>query len=285
MNLPSQPAAMAQVRKLMPKRKRLVRRGEDGKSRRSSTPEPWIPVPDFVALHFSEGLFPMAPHTQGLLRRHPVCFTVATLVVVLITFLLLFDWNWVRPAIERYVSKKTEREFRMSDLHVKLGLAPTIRMRDVYFGNAAWSKSEPTMAKAEAVEFSVSLRDRKKSSFPGSHSPGRNWSSSAWRTTARTGFFRNPPTPRRASCASARCRSIRAGCATLTTASPLSLTSRVRPSIRRHRRRRRTLTPSRSTTATPPSTTSRASTTTRSSPAGRSRVTFLASRSPVCRSR
>ena len=45
----------------------------------------------------------------------------------------LFDWNWVRPPIERYISQKTQREFRMDDLHVRLGLTPTIRMRGVYF--------------------------------------------------------------------------------------------------------------------------------------------------------
>lgn len=71
---------------------------------------------------------------------------------------LLFDWNWVRPPLERYISRTTEREFRMSDLHVRLGLTPTIRMRDVYFGNAAWSK-EKAMAQIKQLEFSISLRD------------------------------------------------------------------------------------------------------------------------------
>ena len=101
----------------------------------------------------------MTPHTQGLLRRHPVWTTAAGLAAFLVAFLGLFDWNWVRPPLERYISQKTEREFRTSDLHVKLGLTPTIRLRDVYFGNAAWSKDEPAMAKIEVLEFSVSLRD------------------------------------------------------------------------------------------------------------------------------
>jgi len=95
----------------------------------------------------------------GSLRRHPVWTTLGALLVALIAFFVLFDWNWVRPSLERYISKKTEREFRISDLDVKLGLTPTIRMRDVYFGNAAWSKEEPAMARVERVEFSVSLRD------------------------------------------------------------------------------------------------------------------------------
>ena len=93
------------------------------------------------------------------LRRHPIAATFGALLVLLVLVVVLFDWNWVRPPIERYISKKTEREFHMSDLHVRLGFTPTIRMKDVYFGNAAWSKENQPMAKAEMVEFSISLRD------------------------------------------------------------------------------------------------------------------------------
>ena len=90
-----------------------------------------------------------------LVRRHPVSLTLLVLVVLLVIF---FDWNWFRHPLERYISQKTQRTFTISDLHVKLGLTPTIRMRDVFFGNAAWSK-EPAMAKVKQLEFSVSLRD------------------------------------------------------------------------------------------------------------------------------
>jgi uncharacterized protein involved in outer membrane biogenesis len=91
----------------------------------------------------------------GFVRRHPVLLAVATALVMLV---LLFDWNWLRPPLERYISQKTQREFRISDLHVELGFVPTIRMRDVYFSNADWSQHE-AMAKIEMLEFSVSLRD------------------------------------------------------------------------------------------------------------------------------
>ena len=85
---------------------------------------------------------------------------IAATAVIAVTLVAvaLFDWNWIRPPIERYISGKTQREFRMSDLHVRLGLTPTIRMRDVYFGNAPWA-TDRAMARAEMVEFSVSLRD------------------------------------------------------------------------------------------------------------------------------
>lgn len=91
----------------------------------------------------------------GFARRHPVLLAVTAALVLLV---LLFDWNWLRAPLERYISDKTQREFRISDLHVKLGFSPTIRMREVYFGNAPWSQHE-AMAKIEVLEFSVSLRD------------------------------------------------------------------------------------------------------------------------------
>lgn len=92
---------------------------------------------------------------SAFIRRHPVSIGITVALLVLI---VLFDWNWFRTPLERYVSKKTERIFRISDLHVSLGFTPTIRMRDVYFGNASWSKNE-AMARIKELEFSVSLRD------------------------------------------------------------------------------------------------------------------------------
>ena len=97
----------------------------------------------------------MNPSRRTLLRRHPIWMGLALLVAAAVVFVALFDWNWVRPSLERYISNKTEREFRTSDLHVKLGLTPTIRMRDVYFGNAAWAKDEPAMAQVEIDRKSV----------------------------------------------------------------------------------------------------------------------------------
>ncbi|WP_183022834.1 AsmA family protein [Variovorax sp. UMC13] len=91
-------------------------------------------------------------------RRHPVFTGIGLLVLVLVIVAALFDWNWVRAPIERYISQKTQRTFKMDDLHVRLGFTPTVRMRNVYFGNAKWSKEE-AMARVEMVEFSISLRD------------------------------------------------------------------------------------------------------------------------------
>lgn len=92
------------------------------------------------------------------LRGRPGRLALAVATLLLLVVALLFDWNWFRAPLERYVSRKTERVFRIADLDVRLGLTPTIRMRDVYFGNADWG-SEEAMAKIEVLEFSVSLRD------------------------------------------------------------------------------------------------------------------------------
>lgn len=85
-------------------------------------------------------------------------YVLAALLAAIVLFVVFFDWNWFRGPLERYVSKKTHREFTISDLHVRLGLNPTIRMRDLVFANAPWAGDIP-MARIGILEFSVSLRD------------------------------------------------------------------------------------------------------------------------------
>ncbi|MDB5894161.1 MAG: hypothetical protein JWQ88_1692, partial [Rhodoferax sp.] len=71
----------------------------------------------------------MATSSRGLAafpRRHPI---LTVLVVALILLVILFDWNWFRHPLERYISNKTQRTFTISDLNVRLGLTPTVRMR------------------------------------------------------------------------------------------------------------------------------------------------------------
>jgi uncharacterized protein involved in outer membrane biogenesis len=80
-------------------------------------------------------------------------------LLAIVVFLLLFNWNWLRHPLERYISEKTQREFTISNLDVDLGMTPTIKLKDVYFANADWAKSGDPMAKIGSLEFSVSLRD------------------------------------------------------------------------------------------------------------------------------
>ncbi|HXC40205.1 MAG TPA: AsmA family protein, partial [Burkholderiales bacterium] len=95
---------------------------------------------------------------MNAIRRHPVWTALGVLVLALIVLVLLFDWNWVRPPIERYITKKTGREFHASSLDVKLGMNPTIRLDNLQFANAPWGDKKP-MAAVKKLEFQVSLRD------------------------------------------------------------------------------------------------------------------------------
>jgi uncharacterized protein involved in outer membrane biogenesis len=88
-------------------------------------------------------------------RGRKVLLAVLALIAL---FLILFDWNWLRGPVQRYVSEKTQREFRISHLAVSLGRYPKVTLKDVFFANADWSKQGP-MAQVGKLEFTVSLRD------------------------------------------------------------------------------------------------------------------------------
>ena len=88
--------------------------------------------------------------------------TVTVLLCVAITLgivVALFDWNWFRHPLERYLVERSHREVRIGDLHVKLGfsLEPTVRLRDVYIENAPWADKRPFLTAREA-SFTFSLK-------------------------------------------------------------------------------------------------------------------------------
>jgi AsmA family protein len=92
--------------------------------------------------------------------RHPggrrALIIVGALLLVLIVFIALFDWNWLRGPVEKRVTAATGRELSIGDLDVDLGLRPRVRAQDVHFANAGWSQ-EPEMASIGTLEFSVYL--------------------------------------------------------------------------------------------------------------------------------
>jgi len=90
--------------------------------------------------------------------RHRGWSLAAVVAVALLALIWAFDWNWLREPLNRYITDKTHRSFTSSDLHVRLGLTPTVRLRDVAFANADWGQGGP-MARVGVLEFSVSLRD------------------------------------------------------------------------------------------------------------------------------
>ena len=87
--------------------------------------------------------------------------TIKTLLGVLVVLgmvVALFDWNWFRHPIERYLGEGSHREVRIGDLHVDVGfsLEPTVRVRDVYIENAPWAEKVPFLT-AKEVSFTFSL--------------------------------------------------------------------------------------------------------------------------------
>lgn len=77
---------------------------------------------------------------------------LALLAGALVVFTLMFDWNWLRGPIERYVTKKTGRQFTIAG-NIDGSVFPlTLRLRQVRFENAPWSQ-ERQMAAIEQLEF------------------------------------------------------------------------------------------------------------------------------------
>ena len=93
------------------------------------------------------------------------------ITVIVILFFLLFDWNMLRPYINRKVSETTGREFAIrGDLDVKFhrGLdsergwrryvpRPYVSANDVTMSNPSWSTVGPQMAGVRRVEVGVRI--------------------------------------------------------------------------------------------------------------------------------
>ena len=93
---------------------------------------------------------PLAPIT-----RHPWLTGLAVLLVALAILLALWDWNWFKGPVERYVHAKTGRQLVIGgNLDVDLGRTSIIRADALSFSNAAWSKV-PTMFSADRLEFGI----------------------------------------------------------------------------------------------------------------------------------
>lgn len=85
---------------------------------------------------------------------------LALLVAVLVALVLLvalFPWNLLREPINRYVSDKTGREFRITrHLDVKVGRTTRVIMDGVEFANPDWAVDRH-LVKAERAEIEVRL--------------------------------------------------------------------------------------------------------------------------------
>jgi len=87
------------------------------------------------------------------LSRKKIALGVFSLLAAsIVVLILLFDWNWLRGPIERYVTKKTGRQFTIGG-NIDGSVFPlTLRLRQVRFENATWSQDRQ-MAAVDEVEF------------------------------------------------------------------------------------------------------------------------------------
>jgi uncharacterized protein involved in outer membrane biogenesis len=91
--------------------------------------------------------------TPGV-RRLEVLALFALLVAL---FVWWFDWNMLKPWVERRVEAQTGREFHIDgDLDVDLSMAPKVTFEGVRFGNRPGAKDKD-MATSRKVEFRLRL--------------------------------------------------------------------------------------------------------------------------------
>lgn len=94
----------------------------------------------------------------GNLKYRKTLIAAGAFGALVLLFLMLFDWNWFRAPIERYVFKKTGRHLQIEgDIKVALGFPPTIRIGKLRYENPEWSQ-EKQMASVEDLEFVPNLR-------------------------------------------------------------------------------------------------------------------------------
>ncbi|MCC4612256.1 AsmA family protein [Xanthomonas campestris pv. esculenti] len=97
-----------------------------------------------------------AAHASRSPRRRRWLIGSGIVAAIIVIFVLVFDWNWLRGPVERLVSAKTGREFRLGHLDVDLGRTTTVRGERMRLGNASWSK-RGAMAEVNAAEIDVEL--------------------------------------------------------------------------------------------------------------------------------
>jgi uncharacterized protein involved in outer membrane biogenesis len=100
-----------------------------------------------------------APPARATTRSRGVHrLEIVGLVALLIAaFVWWFDWNMLKPFVERSVEARTGREFHIDgDLDVDLSMAPKVTLERVRFGNLPGAKVHD-MARSEKVEFRLRL--------------------------------------------------------------------------------------------------------------------------------
>jgi uncharacterized protein involved in outer membrane biogenesis len=102
------------------------------------------------------------PHALGgLIRRHrglTIAGCAAAIVVLaIVVFLMVFDWDWIRGPISRYASARTGRYVRI-DGHLRVRLltwTPTVQVGGLKIGNPRWQGAGDT---AQVQRLTVSAK-------------------------------------------------------------------------------------------------------------------------------
>ncbi|MFO0522105.1 MAG: AsmA family protein [bacterium] len=79
------------------------------------------------------------------------------LLVLALLLVLLFEWNWLRRPIERWVTASTGRELLLAgDMSGRWSLKPTLTFRGVRYANPAWAE-QPYLLEAEEISVTIDL--------------------------------------------------------------------------------------------------------------------------------
>jgi len=79
------------------------------------------------------------------------------LLAVLLVLMIVFDWNWLKRPIERYVASSTGRTLVLGgDISGTWSLRPTLTFREVQFANPDWAE-QPYLLAAEEMALTISL--------------------------------------------------------------------------------------------------------------------------------
>ena len=92
---------------------------------------------------------------RRLWRNLGIALGVAAVIVI--GFVLIFDWNWLKGPIERRVAAGTGRSLQIDgDIHGQWHLNPRISFDKVRFANPDWAQS-PDFLTAERIELKIAL--------------------------------------------------------------------------------------------------------------------------------
>ncbi|HEY0104337.1 MAG TPA: AsmA family protein, partial [Brevundimonas sp.] len=117
---------------LVVKDRALVPAGAWARERRT-----WIKTNDPVYTSFRH---------PGRAEKIAASVTLA-LIAVIVIFLMLFEWNWLRGPIGRWATARYDREIVLAgDLDVRLfSLTPSARIQDLRIGGPDWARARDTL--------------------------------------------------------------------------------------------------------------------------------------------